>query len=71
MKSASLDLLLRIGFVGVLVVASSVSNALNEERARIDYTNYCAACHGLDGKGNGPMASELKGVPTNLTTLTE
>jgi len=33
------------------------------------YTNYCAACHGVDGKGNGPAASSLKAQPTDLTEL--
>jgi len=33
------------------------------------YTNYCAACHGVDGKGNGPAASSLKARPTDLTEL--
>ena len=32
-------------------------------------TEYCGACHGVDGKGNGPAASEFKQPPTNLTTL--
>jgi mono/diheme cytochrome c family protein len=33
------------------------------------YTNYCAPCHGADGKGNGPAASSLKAQPTDLTEL--
>ncbi len=33
------------------------------------YANYCAPCHGTDGKGNGPAASALKKQPTDLTTL--
>jgi len=33
------------------------------------YKEYCAACHGLDAKGNGPMAHMLKLPPTDLTTL--
>lgn len=33
------------------------------------YTSYCAACHGKDGKGDGPAASALKTPVTNLTTL--
>jgi mono/diheme cytochrome c family protein len=33
------------------------------------YTAYCAACHGSDGKGNGPAAPALKVAPTDLTTL--
>ncbi len=36
------------------------------------YNDYCAACHGLDGKGNGPAASALncKALP-DLTTIAE
>ena len=33
------------------------------------YVAYCASCHGRDGKGNGPAASALKTVPTDLTQL--
>lgn len=33
------------------------------------YNAYCAACHGIDGRGNGPAASALKTPPTNLTLL--
>ena len=33
------------------------------------YHEYCAACHGQDGKGSGPAASALKVQPTDLTTL--
>ena len=30
---------------------------------------YCATCHGRDGRGNGPVAGELKVKPANLTRL--
>lgn len=30
---------------------------------------YCAACHGKDAKGNGPIAAALKLPPADLTTL--
>lgn len=30
---------------------------------------YCAPCHGLDGRGNGPAAAALKKPPTDLTEL--
>ena len=33
------------------------------------YTNYCAPCHGVDGKGRGPAATSLKAMPTDLTEL--
>lgn len=33
------------------------------------FVNDCAACHGVDGSGNGPLAAELKVAPTNLRLL--
>jgi len=30
---------------------------------------HCAACHGLDGKGDGPVAATLKTHPADLTML--
>jgi len=33
------------------------------------YKQYCGACHGLDGKGDGPAAFTLKMPPPDLTTL--
>ena len=31
------------------------------------YKEFCAVCHGIDAKGNGPAASALKVPPTDLT----
>ena len=33
------------------------------------FAAYCAACHGKDGKGDGPVAAALKARPTDLTIL--
>ena len=33
------------------------------------YEAYCAACHGIDGRGHGPAAEALKSPPTDLTVL--
>jgi mono/diheme cytochrome c family protein len=33
------------------------------------YHAYCASCHGLDGKGNGPVTPALKVAPPDLTQL--
>jgi mono/diheme cytochrome c family protein len=30
---------------------------------------YCASCHGVEGKGNGPAAPSLKMPPSDLTIL--
>src|SRR5262252_6830879 len=34
------------------------------------YNAYCASCHGVGGRGDGPAAPALKTAPTNLTLLT-
>jgi len=33
------------------------------------FKQYCASCHGIDAKGQGPFASMLKVPPADLTTL--
>ena len=33
------------------------------------YTQYCASCHGADGKGNGPEAAKLNPKPGDLTQI--
>jgi mono/diheme cytochrome c family protein len=33
------------------------------------FNAYCAVCHGLDGKGNGPAASAFRMHPADLTAL--
>jgi mono/diheme cytochrome c family protein len=34
------------------------------------YREFCAVCHGVDGKGNGPAADALKVRPSDLTQIT-
>lgn len=33
------------------------------------YLQYCAACHGLDGRGDGPAAAALGTKPADLTRI--
>jgi mono/diheme cytochrome c family protein len=35
------------------------------------YVNYCAPCHGVDGRGRGPVAPALRTAPVDLTQLTK
>lgn len=35
------------------------------------FLSYCASCHGADGKGGGPAAPALRGVPPDLTLLAQ
>jgi mono/diheme cytochrome c family protein len=41
----------------------------NETSGAKLYHSHCAACHGQDGRGNGPAARALKTAPTDLTQL--
>jgi mono/diheme cytochrome c family protein len=36
-----------------------------------EYRKFCAQCHGLSGKGDGPVATELKTPPGDLTLLSK
>ena len=36
---------------------------------RIAFRKYCASCHGLDAKGDGPVAKILKEKPADLTQI--
>ena len=35
------------------------------------FRNYCAACHGLEGRGNGPASKALKREVPDLTRLSQ
>lgn len=37
--------------------------------AKAMFQTYCAACHGKEGKGDGPAATALKKAPADLTKL--
>ena len=36
-----------------------------------EYLNSCAACHGVGGRGDGPMANDLTTRPADITRLAE
>jgi len=36
---------------------------------QVEYLSSCAACHGIDGKGDGPLRQALKSNPADLTVL--
>jgi mono/diheme cytochrome c family protein len=41
----------------------------NIDLGEMEYLSSCAACHGLDGNGKGPLSAELKSQPADLTIL--
>jgi hypothetical protein len=36
---------------------------------KVDYESSCAACHGQNGKGDGPVSEELRTRPSDLTLI--
>ena len=59
------------GLVGliVLVATGCVDERTDEVAGSAHYQRHCASCHGLSGKGDGPLTGSLTTAPTDLTTL--
>jgi mono/diheme cytochrome c family protein len=48
---------------------SACASAQDIDVGKFEYQSSCAPCHGIDAKGNGPVSSQLKTHPTDLTIL--
>jgi mono/diheme cytochrome c family protein len=48
---------------------SARASAQGIDVGKMEYQSSCAACHGIDAKGNGPVSKELKTHPADLTVL--
>lgn len=55
--------------LGMMMGTSGAQQRDVAEAGKLPYRQYCAACHGLDGRGKGDMAKLLKAKPTDLTQL--
>jgi len=62
-----------LGVVGLCVAPSlRAAEALDRAAAakgRTTYVRYCVSCHGPAGKGDGPLANDLKVPVPDLTTM--
>ena len=43
--------------------------AQDPDAGKTEYLSGCAACHGIDGKGKGPLSADLKTAPADLTVI--
>lgn len=50
-------------------VAVAEEADLRIESGKQTYYRYCASCHGIGGKGDGPIAPDLRVKATDLTTI--
>jgi mono/diheme cytochrome c family protein len=69
---------LRVALAGLFIVAGCTPTMVSKdgsndaiEAGRVIYRRRCAACHGLSGHGDGPVASALRTAPPDLTRLAE
>jgi mono/diheme cytochrome c family protein len=53
----------------VPALAAAAAPAAETDPGREAYVQYCASCHGSEGRGDGPVAAELKEKPADLTRL--
>jgi len=53
----------------VTAAFSAQASGQNADVGKTEYQSSCAACHGIDGKGDGPVGKELKTPPADLTIL--
>jgi mono/diheme cytochrome c family protein len=60
--------LLLLGLCATAARADDTTPGVSGEH---DFNLYCASCHGVSAKGDGPKAFSLEKKPPNLTTLTE
>ena len=56
---------------GTIFVCQGPLWAQERDFGQSEYQRSCAACHGIDAKGNGPVAAQLKTAPADLTRLAE
>lgn len=63
---------IRFGLSALALCASAVAAAqTNLDAGKLEYDSSCASCHGLGGKGDGPVARHLSSRPSDLTTIAQ
>jgi mono/diheme cytochrome c family protein len=55
--------------LALAAVSTSARAGDDPEQAAADFRGYCAPCHGLEGRGDGPVAAVLNTTPADLTQI--
>ena len=65
--------LLLLAVINAFMVQTAVKAEMpqDNESGASEYINSCAVCHGVEGKGDGPMFSQLTKHPKDLTVLSQ
>lgn len=56
---------------GIVAGWDAHASAQNIDVGKTEYQSSCGSCHGIGGKGDGPVSKELKSPPADLTILTK
>lgn len=54
---------------GLTAGFAGAAQAQNVDIGKSEFQSSCASCHGADGKGKGPVSTQLKVPPSDLTLL--
>jgi mono/diheme cytochrome c family protein len=69
-----------LGYLGTLAgacllaaagLATAQENLGTQSIGKMEFQKNCAACHGMGGKGDGPLVEFLKQTPPDLTLLSK
>jgi mono/diheme cytochrome c family protein len=65
-----------VSVMGMIVLSAAAGLAFAAESADVRagrdlYEQHCEFCHGAEGRGDGPLADELKVAPADLTKIAE
>jgi mono/diheme cytochrome c family protein len=66
------DLVRLVLFAACIATAQAQAESSEKEaiqKGTAHYLFFCGNCHGVDAKGDGPLAAHLKMAPTDLTQL--
>ena len=70
-KEVATRLVLRMLALALACAGASVGRAQDEHLGITEYELACMACHGVDGRGDGPLAKTLKARPADLTQISK
>jgi hypothetical protein len=61
----------RLLLIAVALAATGcLRDRVSAEAPQLVYRHFCASCHGIEGRGDGPAAAALSPPPPDLTRLT-
>jgi mono/diheme cytochrome c family protein len=60
-----------LSFLMLTAFVAAIGDAEGAEVGKLDYLRLCASCHGITGKGDGPVGKYLKTPPSDLTALSK